>query len=121
MKTGGMVPAPATLSMIHFLLMRAPVSFQDLSIPKQLDTLSMATIVNTPGTPVERSDSSAGWAVAVIILLLLIVGAFFVWGRYRGGNAAPAAPSANINVTLPAPAGGTGGSPPSGSGAVAPQ
>lgn len=81
----------------------------------------MATIVNTPGTPVvERSDSSAGWAVAVIILLLLIVAAFFVWGRYRG-TAAPAAGSTNINVTLPAPTGGTGGTPPSGAGAVAPQ
>ena len=58
------------------------------------------TIVNTPPT----SDSgSAGWAVAVIILLAVIAGGF-MWYRYHG--AAPAQPTpANINVTIPLPGG----------------
>lgn len=64
----------------------------------------MATIVNTPA--VERSDSGAGIAVAVLVLLALLVGAYFVWGSYRGG--APAADT-NINVTLPDVGGAAGG------------
>lgn len=65
----------------------------------------MATIVNNPGVPVDRSDSGAGWAVAVIVLLALVVGAYFVWGNFRG--AAPA--STNVNVTLPDVGGAVGG------------
>jgi len=56
----------------------------------------MATIVNTPG---DQSDSSAGWAVAVIILLVVIAGIAF-W--YMRGRAAPAAsPGATVQVNLP--------------------
>ncbi len=56
----------------------------------------MATIVNTPGNPNE--SSSAGWAVAVIILLVVIAGGIFWYTRHR---AAPANPGATIQVNLP--------------------
>lgn len=64
----------------------------------------MVTVVNNP--PVERervieSDSSAGWAVAVIILLALIVGGAY-WYTHRAPAAAPQQPGANIQVNLPA-------------------
>lgn len=63
------------------------------------------TIVNTPSS----NDSGAGWAVAIIILLVVIVGGF-LWFRTRGVPAAPAQPGANINVTIPTPsAGGSAG------------
>ncbi|OGG52665.1 hypothetical protein A3H16_01085 [Candidatus Kaiserbacteria bacterium RIFCSPLOWO2_12_FULL_53_8] len=63
------------------------------------------TIVNTPSS---NDSGAAGWAVAVIVLLAVVVGGF-LWYRYYGGYAAPApADNTNINVTLPAPAGGTG-------------
>lgn len=65
----------------------------------------MATIVNNPG---ERGDSSAGWAVAVIILLVVIAGVGFWY--LRGRSAAPAAtPGANIQVNIPTPGGNSGG------------
>lgn len=58
------------------------------------------TIVNTPST---NDAGSAGWFVALIILLAVIVGGF-VWYRYH--RAPAAAPATNINVTIPAaPAG----------------
>lgn len=76
----------------------------------------MATIVNTPG---ERGDSSAGWAVAVIILLVVIAGIAF-W--YVRAHRAPAqGGGATIQVNLPtggntggggAQGGGSGGSTP---------
>ena len=57
------------------------------------------TIVNTPQQP--ESDSS-GWAIAVIILILvIIVGGYFLW-HYRTIVAAPQNPGTNINVTIPA-------------------
>lgn len=74
----------------------------------------MATIVNTPGG--DNSDSSAGWAVAVIILLVVIAGIAF-W--YIRGRAAPASnPGATIQVNLPA--GGDNGGSGGGGGAPAP-
>lgn len=73
----------------------------------------MATIVNTPG---ERSDSSAGWAVAVIILLVVIAGIAFFYMRYRGAPAAN--PGATIQVNLPGNAGGGDAGGGSGGGAA---
>ncbi len=58
------------------------------------------TIVNTPG----QDNGTAGWVVALIVLLAVIVGGF-VWYRYY--RAAPAPATTNINVTLPTP--GTSG------------
>lgn len=72
----------------------------------------MATIVNTPG---ERGDSSAGWAVAVIILLVVIAGIVFWYMRHRGASAAN--PGATIQVNLP---GNAGGGSSSGGGGAAP-
>lgn len=74
----------------------------------------MATIVNTPG---DRSDGSAGWAVAVIILLVVIAGIAF-W--YMRGRAAPAqSPGATIQVNLPT-GGDSGGGSGGGGGGAAP-
>lgn len=74
----------------------------------------MATIVNTPGG--DNSDSSAGWAVAVIILLVVIAGIAF-W--YMRSQRAPAAsPGATIQVNLPQ--GGDSGGGNGGGGAPAP-
>jgi hypothetical protein len=64
----------------------------------------MATIVNTPG---DRDDSSAGWAVAVIILLVVIAGIAFWYARYHRAPAQGG--GANIQVNLPT-AGNGGGS-----------
>ncbi len=61
------------------------------------------TIVNTPG-PSNNDGSSAGWFVAVIILLAVIAGGVYV---YRNGiGRAPAPDTTNINVTVPNPLGG---------------
>ena len=57
----------------------------------------MATIINTPAST--REDSGSGWAVAVIILLVVIAGLLYAYVHYRGGRAV--APT--INVTVPAP------------------
>lgn len=78
----------------------------------------MATVINDSGpdrvVTVDRttdSGSSAGWAIAVIILIAVIVG-LFVWYHYhhvvytapaQGGNS-----TGSINITLP---GGNGGNP----------
>ena len=71
----------------------------------------MATIVNNPGS--QGDNSSAGWAVAVIILLVVVVAGIFWYTRYR---AAPASPGATIQVNLPTGGdtnnGGTGGPAP---------
>lgn len=59
----------------------------------------MATIINTPSRTDNSEDSGSGWAVAVIILLVVIgIGAYF-WML----NRQPSAPTSgtNINVTLP--------------------
>jgi hypothetical protein len=74
----------------------------------------MATIIDTDNPTTNRSvlvdssDSSAGWAVAVLILVALIVaGAFWYMRAYR----APAAannPGSTIQVNLPT-SGTTGG------------
>ncbi len=56
------------------------------------------TIVNTPAT---QESGAAGWVVALIILIAVIVGGF-LWFRYYGGSPAPAGDT-NINVTIPNP------------------
>jgi hypothetical protein len=57
----------------------------------------MATVVNS-----DSGGSAAGWAMALIVLAVVIVGAIFLFGH--GGGAA--SPGTNINVT--APSGGSG-------------
>ena len=68
----------------------------------------MATIVNTPSG--DSSDSSAGWAVAVIILLVIIAGVAFWYVRYRGAPAQ--SPGATIQVNLPTGGNSGGGNTP---------
>lgn len=58
------------------------------------------TIVNTP---TRDSDGSAGWAVAVIILLAIIAGGAYYFLRHRAVVQAPAQPAANIQVNVPVP------------------
>jgi len=72
----------------------------------------MATIVNNPNpgpervVTVERSDSSTGWAIAVIVLIIVIAGLFW-WVHARQMAPAPAAQqpaqggAASVNVTIP--------------------
>ena len=64
----------------------------------------MATIINTPGSDNGGSGSAAGWVIAVIILILVILFGIFVWPGINGGTVA--------NTTAPvgtAPASGGNG------------
>ncbi len=69
----------------------------------------MVTVLENPNVPraerttmIERNDDSAGWAVAIIILLAVVAVAGFLWMRYYSAPAAPASNGGtNINVTLP--------------------
>lgn len=57
----------------------------------------MVTVVNNPG-PATEDSGSAGWAVAVIILIV-VAGGLFWYFRYRAAPAAPAsAPVIQVNV-----------------------
>lgn len=84
----------------------------------------MATVINNPGN---RDDGGgAGWAVSVIILLVVIAIGAYVWTHYSGSNTTiinpPAAQNGTgantgtagntLNVTLPGTTGSssTGGS-----------
>lgn len=66
----------------------------------------MTTIVNTPNS---GGDSGAGFMVLVIVIILLVLGALFIWPGYMRGKAPEAAPGANINITLPTGSGDNGG------------
>jgi len=67
---------------------------------------------------VEReSDSGAGWAVALIVLLAVLAVLAFAWVRYRAAPtpAGNTAPSINVSVPAaqtPATGGATGGATP---------
>ena len=63
----------------------------------------MSTVINNP-TPSERTiveTDSSGWAVAVIVLLLVFAAGIYAWLHYREAAPAPQQPGATINVTLP--------------------
>lgn len=47
--------------------------------------------------------------VLVIVIILLVLGALFIWPGYMRGKAPEAAPGANINITLPTGSGDNGG------------
>jgi hypothetical protein len=59
-------------------------------------------ITNTP--PNQGDNSAAGWIVAFIILLAVVVGGFVLYrnGAFRGAAPAPAG-TTNVNVTVPNP------------------
>ena len=59
------------------------------------------TIVNTPNG--NSDGGAAGWFIAVIILVAVIAGGFYVYRNGAGG----AQSATNINVTVPTPT--TGG------------
>ncbi len=80
----------------------------------------MTTIINGEPvverrTTIERtSDSSSGWAVAVVILIAVIVVGGILWMRSHKAVPATTTGGANINVTIPtggsqSPAGDTSG------------
>ncbi len=50
----------------------------------------------------DRGDSSAGWAVAVVVLIAVIAVAGFAWVRYRGAAAPAPASNPVIQVNVPA-------------------
>lgn len=56
------------------------------------------TIVNTPA----QDSGAAGWFVAVMILVAVVIGGY-MWYRSYGIPQAESA-TTNINVTIPAPA-----------------
>ena len=63
-------------------------------------------VTNSPGS----SDSSAaGMIIAVIILLAVVVGGVFLFRSGALNNDQDAQPDTNINVTIPTPTGGNGG------------
>lgn len=62
------------------------------------------TIVNTPGP--SNDSGSAGWFVAVIILIAVILGGFYL---YRHGVGRAPAGTTNINVSLPTGGNSSGG------------
>ncbi len=68
------------------------------------------TIVNTPAP--SNDSGAAGWVVAIIILLAVIAGGYYV---YRNGMGRAAPGTTNINVSVPNPIGG--GDAPEGSAA----
>lgn len=64
-------------------------------------------VTNSPGT----TDSGAGWVVALIILVAVIVGGVVMYQRGFFVGQGPV-DTTNINVTMPIPTtGGTGGTP----------
>ena len=57
------------------------------------------TIINTPSP--QSENGNAGWAVAVIILVLIIVGGIVWYRTYHSAAPAPAGDTTNVNVTVP--------------------
>ena len=59
----------------------------------------MATIVNTPGG--SNGEGGAGWAVAVVVLIVVLIGAFLLWGRGGGTNIDVNVPTPDVSVPTP--------------------
>jgi len=59
------------------------------------------TIINTPAS--NNDSGAAGWVVALIVILGVIVGGFFLYRHYGAYSAPTQAGATNINVTVPNP------------------
>ena len=68
----------------------------------------MTTIINTPNSG-GNGDSGAGFVALLIVIILLVLGALFIWPGYMRGKTPAPTNGANINVTLPTGSGDTGG------------
>lgn len=68
----------------------------------------MATIVNNPS---DGGSGAAGWIVAAVVLIGVILIALFVWPGFAGTGGGAGAGDTNINVEVPTPSvgGGEGG------------
>lgn len=62
----------------------------------------MAETVIT-NTPAPQNDGSAGWMVAVLILIVVIGGGIYAYRSGMFGSRAAAPGTTNINVTVPNP------------------
>jgi len=71
------------------------------------------TIVNTPGS--SQDSGAAAWALAIVVILAVLIGGFFLLRRVNPGVPNTGDPGTNINVTVPS-TGGTGGGGGTGSG-----
>lgn len=60
----------------------------------------MTTVINNPS-----SEGSGAGVFVGIVVLVIVLAAFFIYGLPALQHQAPANPAANINVTLPAPSG----------------
>ncbi len=81
----------------------------------------MAIVVNNPAETrqVDSGSDAASWMMAVAVIIILALGAFYLLPRLASRAPAAPAPGANINVTLPAGnSGGTGAGSTGGSGAA---
>lgn len=67
----------------------------------------MADTVIT-NTPAPQNDGSAGWMVAVLILIVIIAGGIYAYRQGMFGSRAAAPDTTNINVTVPNPLSGGG-------------
>jgi hypothetical protein len=69
----------------------------------------MATVIERPDTTrtvredhtVYRSDDSSGWAIALIVLVVLALIALFAWPGLANRTIAPAATPNTIQVNVP--------------------
>ena len=57
-------------------------------------------ITNSPN---KNNDSGAGWMVAPVLIIAVVVGGILLYQRGAFKRAAPATSSTNINVTMPNP------------------
>ena len=69
----------------------------------------MADTIITNSPDRGRGDGGAGWAVALVIIIAVVVGGIILYKKdvFRGGSPSN---DTNINVTIPNPAGSSGNS-----------
>jgi len=84
----------------------APVRLTE-QLPEGYNHTNMTTVVNTPGDR-NTGDTGAGWAVAVVILIVIIGIGAYLWANNQAAPVTPAATnqentssSTTINVSLP--------------------